>query len=152
MAIYVNQSASTLNTGLGGTGNITNLSCKNRVAERRELTAGPAPRGRRGSTGEHAYRAEFLFTPQEALVAQLLRDGHDELADGPGVWGVRYWITEEPRLPWRALNLPNSKGPGGRLSSRQSRCAMLSSRTRPDMRRILKRRRASPAHKQWVRP
>jgi hypothetical protein len=29
----------------------------------------------------HVHRAEFLFTSQEALVAQLLRDGHDELAD-----------------------------------------------------------------------
>src|SRR5438045_5071678 len=41
---------------------------KNRVAERRELTAGPAPRGRRGSTGEHAYRLTMAvagFSPAE---------------------------------------------------------------------------------------
>jgi len=41
---------------------------KNRVAARRELTAGPAPRGRRGSTGEHAYLLTMAvagFSPSE---------------------------------------------------------------------------------------
>ena len=36
---------------------------------------------------QHVHRAEFLIASQEALVAQLLRDGHDELADqGCGVF------------------------------------------------------------------